>query len=180
MVTGGRRITRMTLMAGTPQTVAARRAVIAEIISTVSVESQHQLLDLISARGFTVTQATLSRDLDAIDATKGLCADGTPGYVLANDSNTSLPIPGADIALARAVSDLLLSAESSGVMVVLRTPPGAAQFLAGHIDRGRLFDTLGTVAGDDTIFIVARSTSLAGQMCSELLRLAESGSTTHG
>ena len=167
-------------MTSTPHTVAARRAVIAEIISGVSVESQQQLLDLMIERGFTVTQATLSRDLDAIDATKGVRVDGTVGYVLANDSNTSLPSPGSDIALARAVSDLMLSAESSGVMVVLRTPPGAAQFLAGHIDRGRLFDTLGTVAGDDTIFIVARSTSLAGQMRRELLRIAESGSTTHG
>jgi transcriptional regulator of arginine metabolism len=60
-------------------------------------------------------------------------------------------------------------------MLVLHTPPGAAQFLAGHIDRGNLFDTLGTVAGDDTIFMVARSENSAKNICLELLALAESG-----
>lgn len=176
-------------MTKTPHTVTARRAVIAEIISSHTVTSQKQLSELLSDRGYSITQATLSRDLESIGAHKVSDRDDATNptalrqalsrYIIANDTNTSLPAPGADIALSKAIAELLLSAESAGVMIVLRTPPGAAQFLAGHIDRAQLFDALGTVAGDDTIFIVARSGSLAREICIKLLTLAERGSQAH-
>ena len=58
--------------------------------------------------------------------------------------------------LGRLVSDLLVSTDSSGNLAVLRTPPGAAHYLAAALDRARLPDVVGTIAGDDTIFVVAR------------------------
>jgi len=126
-------------------------------------------------KGFNVTQATLSRDLEGLGATKKQGVNGAH-YVVSNTANTSLRAEGSQPALVRALHELLLRAESSQVMVVVHTPPGGAQFLAGHLDRSGCFDTLGTVAGDDTIFLVARNKVHAKKICSDLVALAESGS----
>jgi transcriptional regulator of arginine metabolism len=75
--------------------------------------------------------------------------------------------------LARAAHELLLRAEAAGNIAVLHTPPGAAQFFAGQLDRSAAFDTVGTVAGDDTIIIVNRSPEDAVKLCQSLLELAE-------
>ncbi len=80
--------------------------------------------------------------------------------------------PGAS-ALARGAAGMLLSAEASGNLVVVRTPPGAAQLVASLIDRAGLRAVLGTVAGDDTVLIVAREVSGGADLASALLRLAE-------
>jgi transcriptional regulator of arginine metabolism len=82
-------------------------------------------------------------------------------------------LAGASAALARVAADLLLSAEASGNLVVLRTPPGAAQLMASMIDRTGLPAVLGTVAGDDTVLVVARDPTGGDELASTLLRLAE-------
>jgi len=76
-------------------------------------------------------------------------------------------------ALAKVASDLLLSAEASGNLVVIRTPPGAAQLMASMIDRTGLPAVLGTVAGDDTVLVVARDPAGGDELAEALLRLAE-------
>jgi transcriptional regulator of arginine metabolism len=81
--------------------------------------------------------------------------------------------PSAITALAKVASDLLLSAEASGNLVVLRTPPGAAQLMASMIDRTGLPAVLGTVAGDDTLLVVARDPDGGNELAAALLRLAE-------
>lgn len=160
-----------------PQTVSSRRSLISELVNSRSIHSQNELLEKLRGKGFNVTQATLSRDLEALGATK---VHGTSGvaahYIVSSDTDTSVRTEGSQPALVRALHELLLSAEFSQVMVVLHTPPGGAQFLAGHLDRCGSFDTLGTVAGDDTIFMVARNGDHAEKICSELVALAESGS----
>ena len=159
-----------------PATVSSRRSLVADLVSTNRVHSQQELLELLQAQGFSVTQATLSRDLEALGATKPSDPDGSGAhYIVPSESNTSLRAQGSRQALMRALHELLLSAEYSQVMVVVRTPPGGAQFLAGHLDRRGCFDTLGTVAGDDTIFLVARSEIEAKKICNDLVALAESG-----
>ena len=159
-----------------PATVSSRRSLVADLVSTNRVHSQQELLELLQAQGFSVTQATLSRDLEALGATKPSDPDGSGAhYIVPSESNTSLRAQGSRQALMRALHELLLSAEYSQVMVVVRTPPGGAQFLAGHLDRSGCFDTLGTVAGDDTIFLVARSEIEAKKICNDLVALAESG-----
>ena len=159
-----------------PATVSSRRSLVADLVSTNRVHSQQELLELLRTQGFSVTQATLSRDLEALGATKSLDPGGSGAhYIVPSESNTSLRAQGSQQALVRTLRELLLSAEYSQVMVVVRTPPGGAQFLAGHLDRSGRFDTLGTVAGDDTIFLVARSETEAKKICNDLVALAESG-----
>lgn len=160
---------------GSPRTMTARRARIAAIIATRGVDSQEELGHLLAAEGIHVAQATLSRDLDAIGAVKAMGADGIPRYELdeASEADTSIPHLGTEAALSRLATELLVRAEAAGNIAVLHTPPGAAQFFAGHLDRSTAFDTVGTVAGDDTIMIVLRTSEAASDLCSTLLKMAE-------
>jgi len=164
----------MTSAAGTPRTATARRARIAGLIAQHAIGSQEELGQLLAAEGIHVTQATLSRDLVAIGAAKAPDEEGHAHYSLVDaESDTSIPVAGAEAALARVVGELLVRAEAAGNIAVLHTPPGAAQFLAGHLDRSTLFDTVGTVAGDDTVIIVLRTARQATTLCSTLLRMAD-------
>ncbi|NJC72787.1 arginine repressor [Planosporangium thailandense] len=135
-----------------PQTKAARHARIDALIRQRPVRSQTELADLLAAEGIQVTQATLSRDLEELGAVK---VGGA--YLIPEDG--SRPLRHAEQAPARLVRllrELLTGADASGNLVVLRTPPGAAQFLASALDRSGLPDVIGTIAGDDTILVVAR------------------------
>ena len=109
-------------------------------------------------RDSSTTQATLSRDLEELGAVKVRGTDGTAAaYVIPEDGQG--PLRSAEQApdrLRRLLRELLTGADSSGNLVVLRTPPGAAQFLASALDRSGLPDVIGTIAGDDTILVVAR------------------------
>lgn len=161
--------------AAAPRTMPARRARIAALIAGRPIGSQDELRRLLADEGIAVTQATLSRDLDALGAVKETGPGGTSAYVLGADAalDTSLPVAGSDAALARVAGELLLRAEAAGNIAVLHTPPGAAQFFAGHLDRSERSGVVGTVAGDDTIIIVMRTPAQAGALCRALLSLAE-------
>jgi transcriptional regulator of arginine metabolism len=130
---------------------------------------------LLAEEGISVTQATLSRDLEALGAVKRMDASGQVRYEITHviETDTSLPMTLSEQSLARAAHELLLRAEAAGNIAVLHTPPGAAQFFAGQLDRSAAFDTVGTVAGDDTIIIVNRSPEDAVKLCQSLLELAE-------
>lgn len=157
-------------MNGAPRTATARRARIAALLATHEISSQEELGQLLAEEGVHVTQATLSRDLVALGAVKvgqHYVIDATAG------ADTSIPIAGQEAAVGRVVSELLVRAEAAGQIAVLHTPPGAAQFLAGHLDRSLTFDTVGTVAGDDTIIIVMRTEHDAQELCQVLLRMAD-------
>jgi transcriptional regulator of arginine metabolism len=164
-----------TTTAGSPRTMTARRARIATILATTSIGSQEELGTALAAEGVHVTQATLSRDLDAIGALKSIDEAGRQHYVLGDQaaSDTSIPSVESDAKLVRAVADLLVRAEAAGNIVVVHTPPGAAQFLAGHLDRSTMLDCVGCVAGDDTIVIVMRTPDDAQDYCATLLTVAE-------
>jgi transcriptional regulator of arginine metabolism len=75
--------------------------------------------------------------------------------------------------LARAAAELLVSAEASANLVVLRTPAGAAQYFASVLDHARWSSILGTVAGDDTVLVIARDPAGGADLAAALLRLAE-------
>jgi transcriptional regulator of arginine metabolism len=155
--------------------MTARRARITAIIAARPISSQDELRRALADEGFEVTQATLSRDLDALGAGKHAAEDGTVAYVVGADAafDTSVPNPATRAALERLAPDLLLRAEAAGNIAVLHTPPGAAQFFAGHLDRGAHDGIVGTVAGDDTIIIVMRTPHQAEDLCRALLSLAE-------
>jgi len=153
-----------------PDTKAARHARITSILGGrgAPVRSQDELAERLLAVGIRVTQATLSRDLEELGAVRLRGPDGALVYALPPEDEQ---LTSATEALARTAADLLLSAEASGNLVVARTPPGAAQLLASMIDRAGLDTVLGTVAGDDTVLVVARA---AGEdVAVMLLRLAE-------
>lgn len=134
-----------------PRTMAARRARIVQLIESRVIESQENLVGLLASEGMRVTQATVSRDLDELGAYKVADDADKFRYVIGER------VPGVDSRLEKLLPDVLVAAEGSANIAVLRTPPGAAQYLASAIDHAGLTEILGTVAGDDTVFVVTRS-----------------------
>ncbi|HEU5006340.1 MAG TPA: arginine repressor [Jatrophihabitantaceae bacterium] len=161
-----------------PASKTARHDKIVEILRSRQVRSQAELAQALNAAGVQVTQATLSRDLDELGAVKLRVADGgLPVYVVPEDGSPIAARGTEDERphrLARLLGELLVSAEFSGNMVVLRTPPGASNFLASALDRARLPEVLGTVAGDDTILVVARDPNGGRQLADLLVGLSKS------
>lgn len=139
-------------------TKAARHARITELVRARRIHSQSELARLLGDDGLTVTQATLSRDLEELGAIKVRGTDGAPAqYVIPEDGSAPLrPAEAPPARLIRLLEELLTGAESGGNLVVLRTPPGAAQYLASALDRSGLPQVIGTIAGDDTILCVCR------------------------
>ena len=147
-----------------PGTRAVRHARIVQLIRERAVRSQTELAELLAAAGIQVTQATLSRDLEELGAVKVRGTDGKPAaYLIPEEGNPPLrPASQAPARLVRLLRELLTGTDYSGNLAVLRTPPGAAQFLASALDRSGLPEVVGTIAGDDTILVVARE-SVGGE-----------------
>ncbi len=149
----------------TVTTRGARHQRIADILRRHSVRSQTALAELLAEEGFSVTQATLSRDLDELGAVRIRDHDGALVYALRSEGGDGAPAPAAETSvlearLRRLLGELLVTAEGSANLVVLRTPPGAAQFLASAIDhaggQGVTSSVMGTIAGDDTVLVICR------------------------
>lgn len=185
---------------GAPATKAARHAKISGILAGTPVRSQDELAERLAGLGVRVTQATLSRDLVEIGAVRLRGTDGALVYALPPDHPDAPPVEPVDAstapevelsslfaalaagtlaALGKVAGDLLLSAQPSGNLVVLKTPPGAAQLLASMIDRAGVKAVLGTVAGDDTVLVVARDPQGGDELAAALLRLAERRAPGH-
>jgi transcriptional regulator of arginine metabolism len=142
-----------------PLTRAARHARIVELIRDKAIRSQTELAELLAGEGVAVTQATLSRDLEELSAVKVRGGDGPAVYLIPEDGHRPLrDAEQAPARLVRLLRELLNGVDSSGNTAVLRTPPGAAHYLASALDRAGLPEIVGTIAGDDTIFVVARET----------------------
>jgi transcriptional regulator of arginine metabolism len=185
-------------MSISPLTKAARHAQIASILSqkSVPVHSQEQLVDLLTERGVRVTQATLSRDLEELGAVRLRGPDGALVYALPGEpgpgglaASLGSVLAGGPFApsaadpaarLARLAAELLMSAEASANLVVLRTPAGAAQLLASALDHAGWPSVLGTVGGDDTVLVIARDPNGGEELARTLLRLAERTSASPG
>lgn len=160
-----------------PLTKGARQQRIVELLGTEEVRSQTELADLLADAGVHVTQATLSRDLVELDAVKVRAASGTLVYAVPGEGGDRTPVVGRESAasearLAKLCAELLVSADASANLVVLRTPPGAANFLASAMDKAELGDTLGTIAGDDTVLVISRSPDGGEKVARRLLDLA--------
>lgn len=147
-----------------------RQAAIRDIVEHEAVRSQEQLRQRLAERGFLVTQATLSRDVKDLGLVKR-SADGAyqPAGVEAAAPERAL------VALGHAAAEFLVRAEPVQQLVVLRTGAGQAQPLALSIDRARLAEVVGTIAGDDTILVIARDPKSALALVRRLESLADSG-----
>ena len=128
-----------------------RLSAIRQLVEHEPVHSQEALRQRLAGMGFVVTQATLSRDIKELGLVKR-AADGA--YQSANGEQASTAA--AVVALARALGEFLLSVDVAQQLAVVKTGPGQAQLLALAIDRARLPDVVGTIAGDDTILVVCR------------------------
>jgi transcriptional regulator of arginine metabolism len=159
-----------------PQTRAGRRQLILDILGRQSVRSQAELLEVLSRKGFDVTQATLSRDLVELGAVKvregKMLVYAVPGE---GGDRTARVAPGLEQVssrLRRQCEELLVTARPSANFVVVRTPSGAANYLASAIDHADEPNILGTIAGDDTILIITGGASQSRAIASRLLALA--------
>jgi len=161
-----------------PATRAARHARIVALLGNRTLHSQGELLDALRADGVEVTQATLSRDLDELGAVKLRAPDGgLPAYVIPEDGSPLAARAEHDDPpqrLSRLLAELMVSAEASANLVVLRTPPGASNFLASALDRAALPQVLGCVAGDDTILVISRDPAGGHDLVRHLVELAQS------
>lgn len=127
----------------------ARRRIVRSLLAQERIVSQHELVERLSELGHDVTQATVSRDLESLGAVK-VATNGSSHY--------ALPLVTTDTArreLATTLDNFVESMAASGNLAVLRTPPAAAQVVASAIDNSGLPQVVGTVAGDDTVLVVA-------------------------
>ncbi|MDQ1437041.1 MAG: transcriptional regulator of arginine metabolism [Acidimicrobiaceae bacterium] len=142
-----------------------RQHKIAKILEEHQITSQSRLVDLLKDDGIVATQATVSRDLDELGAVKVRIAGGETVYAIPE-------LPQDRVApqdhLRRVLGDWVVEVRHSANLVVLRTPPGSAHVVASALDRAGLADVIGTVAGDDTVLIVA-SEKVGGQKVAKRL-----------
>ena len=154
-----------------PITRTVRQALILELLEQNLVSSQMQLSELLKNKGVEITQGTLSRDLDELGAKKIRPDSGRAFYAVGNTEETIAPTTvGTREKLRKMLDDLLVSSDHSGNIAVLRPPPGAAAFLASFIDRVSMDEVVGTIAGDDTVFVLARD-PLTGKELVDLLNV---------
>jgi len=132
-----------------------RRTILRRLLESEEVTSQQQLREHLAQLGHHVAQTTISRDLSAIGAYK-ISSDSGAHYMLANDN----PGNGAGLrTVAERMRLFVVSIEASGNLVVIKTPPGSAHSVAVALDAiapGAIPELLGTIAGDDTMFVAAR------------------------
>lgn len=145
---------------------ASRQQRIRDILSRHQVFNQEQLAAMLADEDISVTQATLSRDLHDLGVSKG-----PAGYQLP-EMAAVVAAPAATRELERLLPMQLLSAEAGANLVVLRTQPGHANPLALEIDRARLDEVMGTVAGDDTVFVAARNPAQARRLLKRFRAMA--------
>ncbi len=147
------------------QNATARRSLVIKLVDDALIHSQSDLVRELGKLGYVVTQATASRDLEELGAVRGKDNSGVFRYQFVSAPQTPR---GAGL------SDLIASIEASGNLAVLKTPPGAAQLLAGNLDRamksGKLTAAIGTIAGDDTVLVVSKSASGGASLAKQITK----------
>jgi transcriptional regulator of arginine metabolism len=133
---------------------AARRRLVREILARHRVGNQAELLDHLERHGHNVTQATVSRDLAAIGAEKLPSPSGADYYVV---GELEQAWSRRQLALIDALRSYLVGLSSSDNLLVIRTVPAGAGPVAAAIDAGQVEGVVGTIAGDDTVLVVAGS-----------------------
>lgn len=158
-----------------PATKVARHALIQNVLTRQVVRSQGELLTKLAQYGVNATQATVSRDLEELRAYK-VRDDGGQRYAVPEEAErgpTRADVEQLAVRLARLLTELLVSVTASANLVVLRTPPGAAQFLASAIDMSVLPSVLGTIAGDDTVLVITTDPQGGETVATRFLELAQ-------
>ncbi len=151
---------------------AARLGLLRQLLEQGEYTSQQELSAALAERDVTVSQSTLSKDLVALGAVKRRSADGALIYAIGSDTE---PSSGSLERLARLCAEVLHSIQHAGNHLVIKTPPGAAQFLASHLDAARLPGVMGTIAGDDTVLLIAINELAAEGVSAAIAQLTRTG-----
>jgi transcriptional regulator of arginine metabolism len=146
----------------------ARHAKILEIIENHEIETQDELADILRKNGIHVTQATVSRDIKELRLIKVLAKDGRYKYASMKQSEAAV-----SDRLVKIFKDSITSIDSAGNIIVLRTLAGAANAACAAIDALDFKDVVGSIAGDDTIFILVRNEEKLKEMVNRFKKLIE-------
>ena len=150
-------------------TKTSRQHLIVRLLAEHAVASQQQLVDLLAASGVTATRATVSRDLDSLGAVKVRMPGGSTAYGIPEHPVDRIV---TEDHLRRVMGDWVADIGSSGNLAVVRTPPGSAHVVASALDRAGLPEVLGTVAGDDSLIVVATDGTPGSELADRLRDLA--------
>ena len=132
-----------------------RQRAIADLIRSGALSSQDELAERLSDLGFTVTQATISRDLDQIGAMK-VRRDGVLRYAIRETAE--------EPRFATILRDFVRSVDQASNLVVIKTPPGSAHLIGVALDQADLPGIVGTICGDDTVFVACPSAEIASRL----------------
>lgn len=162
---------------GAPASRTARQARIRDLVSTGHVYSQSELGQKLAEEGMAVSQGTLSRDLVEIGAVRGRDMEGNPCYTIPAGEHPSDVTTGSPAwsRLARLTRELCTGVQHNESLVVLKTPPGAAQYFGSAIDRAGSAVILGTIAGDDTIALICSQDVSGHELAEAFCEMAETG-----
>ena len=142
---------------------------IARLLQQQAVASQARLVELLASDGITATQATVSRDLEELGAVKVRVPGGEAAYAIPE-------LPRDQVApqdhLGRVLGEWVVEVAHSANVVVVRTPPGSAHVVGSALDRAGLDEIIGTVAGDDTLIVVASERAGGARVAKQLASLA--------
>jgi len=147
-----------------------RRDEILRIVGDQPVHSQDKLLALLKKRGFRVTQPTLSRDLRELGVAKSPNGYVTRDAFAGGAVVAFAPRDVVETRLEQAVAEYATGADTAGNLVVIRTPAASAQPVASAIDAASIDGVLGTIGGDDTIFVAFRTPSAAAAFADRVRR----------
>ena len=152
-----------------PDSKTARLHVIEELIVNQEIRSQNELLEILKSKGFEVTQTTLSRDLDEINAIKSSNSTGKNIYTIKKKSvdklNSSKNVRNK---LEKSLSEFVISVDSSANLAIIHTPAGAAQYVASLIDQSAIDKVIATIAGDNTVLVVTKGIDDGKKVASQI------------
>ena len=144
-----------------------RQKLICDLILKYEIETQEELVSKLLEAGCKVTQATISRDIRELRLTKIVGESGVQKYALpALDASIQTPLAG--IRFSRVLQEGFISVDIAGNIVVMRTMTGMAMAVAAALDHLNLQEIVGTIAGDDTIFMAVRSEESAKRLCEKI------------
>jgi len=146
-----------------------RQKAIADLIRGEPLASQEEVTARLAGLGFTVTQATVSRDLDQMGAVK-VKRGGATSYALPDQTGDS---DWAAARLQRILAEWVISIEAAGNLLVIKTPPGSAHLVGLALDQAKLIEVAGTISGDDTLFAALQDGVDAGLMAGRFRKLAQ-------
>ncbi len=139
-----------------------RHRVIADLIRSGGLSSQEELAERLSKLGFSVTQATISRDLEHIGAVK-MRRGGQLSYALGDQVQN-----GGHPRLPNLLRDFVRSIDTAANLLVIKTPPGSAHLIGVALDQSNLPGVVGTICGDDTIFVACESSAIATELARKM------------